>query len=91
MKHPDFLSSTGVVKQNLWHTPARTYSISGLKSRVLKLTFSGSKMMVKSGLEKNTCFEIPLVPSEITANSLAGQIFFALGSSNSEGASGISK
>ena len=32
-------------------TPARTYSISGLKSRVLKLTFSGSKMMVKSGLE----------------------------------------
>ena len=32
-------------------TPARTHSISGLKSRVLKLTFFSLKMMVKSGLE----------------------------------------
>ena len=32
-------------------TPARTHYISGLKSRVLKLTFSSLKMMVKSGLE----------------------------------------
>ena len=32
-------------------TPARTLSISGLKSRVLKLSFLGLKMMVKSGLE----------------------------------------
>jgi hypothetical protein len=34
-----------------WYTPARTHSISGLKSRVLKLTFLALKMMVKSGLE----------------------------------------
>ena len=32
-------------------TPARTHSISRLKSRVLKLTFLSLKMMVKSGLE----------------------------------------
>ena len=32
-------------------TPARTHSISGLKFRVSKLTFSCLKMMVKSGLE----------------------------------------
>ena len=32
-------------------TPARTLSIRGLKSRVLKLPFSSLKMMVKSGLE----------------------------------------
>ena len=32
-------------------TPARTLSISGLKSRVLKLSFLNLKMMVKSGLE----------------------------------------
>ena len=32
-------------------TPARTLSISGLKSRVLKLSFLSLKMMVKSGLE----------------------------------------
>jgi hypothetical protein len=41
-------------------------------------------------------FEIPRAPSEIPANlpgqfSLSGQIFFALGSRNSEGAHGISK
>merc|ERR1712051_555931 len=33
------------------YTPARTHSISGLKSQVLKLTFFSLKMMVKSGLE----------------------------------------
>ena len=32
-------------------TPARSHSISGLKSRVLKLTFFWLKMVVKSGLE----------------------------------------
>ena len=31
------------------HTPANTLSISGLKSRVLKLSFLSLKMMVKSG------------------------------------------
>ena len=41
-------------------------------------------------------FEFHRAPSEIPANlqgqfSLSGQIFFALGSSNSEGAHGISK
>ena len=40
------------MKGNISHlTPARTHSISGLKSRVLKLTFFSLKMMVKSGLE----------------------------------------
>ena len=40
-----------------WHfTPARTLSISGLKSRVLKLSFLSLKMMVKSGIEYS---EIP--------------------------------
>ena len=32
-------------------TPARSHFISGLKSRVLKLTFFCSKIMAKSGLE----------------------------------------
>ena len=32
-------------------TPVRTFSISGLKSRVMKLTFLSLKMMVESGLE----------------------------------------
>ena len=32
-------------------TPARTLSISGLKSRVLKLSFLSLQMMLKSGLE----------------------------------------
>ena len=59
-------------------TPARTHSISGLKSRVLKLTFLALKMMVKSGLEY---YEIQQAPSEIPANlpgqfSPNGQIFW---------------
>ena len=33
------------------NTPVRTHSISGLKSRVMKLSFLSLKMMVKSGLE----------------------------------------
>ena len=33
------------------HTPLRTLWISGIKSRVLKLTFFSLKMIVKSGLE----------------------------------------
>ena len=33
------------------HTPVRTHSISGRKSRVMKLPFFSLKMMVKSGLE----------------------------------------
>ena len=55
----------------------------------------GLKMMVKSGPDFFN-FEILLALSEIPANllgqfSLFGQIFFALGSSNSEGDSRISK
>ena len=41
-------------------TPARTHSISGLKSRVLKLTFFSLKMMMKSGLEFILKFTEPL-------------------------------
>ena len=41
-------------------TPARTLSISGLKSRVLKLSFLSLKMMVKSGLEFILKFTEPL-------------------------------
>ena len=41
-------------------TPARTHSINGLKSRVLKLTFLALKMMVKSGLEFILKFTEPL-------------------------------
>ena len=44
-------------------TPARTLSISGLKSRLMKLTFSSLKMMLKSGLEFS--FEIDRAPSEL--------------------------
>ena len=41
-------------------TPARTLSISALKSRVLKLSFLSLKMMVKSGLEFILKFTEPL-------------------------------
>ena len=74
------------------YTSTRTHSIGGLeilslrwtKISGLETTIFGSKMMVKSGLEKNTHFEILLAPSEITANwpgqfSLTGQIFFCTG------------
>ena len=50
-------------------TPARTLSISGLKSRVLKLSFLSLQMMVKSGLEFILKFT---EPSEIPAK-LPGQ------------------
>ena len=70
------------------HTPPRSHRISWLKSQVLKPTFLEFKMMVESGLEF-FYFEISLAPPEIPANlpgqfSLSVQIFFALGSSNSE-------
>ena len=39
------------VTNRLVVTPARTLSIGGLKSRVLKLSFLSLKIMVKSGLE----------------------------------------
>ena len=41
-------------------TPVRTHSISGLKSRVMKLPFLSLKMMVKSGLEFTLKFTKPL-------------------------------
>ena len=60
-------------------TPARTLFISGLKSRVLKLSFLSLRMMVKSGL-KLTYFEIHQAPSEIPTKlpgqfGHSGQIF----------------
>ena len=57
------------------HTPARTHSISGLKSRVLKLTFFSLKMMVKSGLEFILKFTEPLQANLLGQFSLSGQIF----------------
>ena len=67
-------------------TPARTLSISGLKSRVLKLPFR-----LKNDGEKWSrifYFEIHRTPSEIAARLIQPfwADFFALGSSNSEGA-----
>ena len=44
----------------LYITPARTHSISGLKYRVLKLTFLALKMTAKSGLEFILKFTEPL-------------------------------
>ena len=44
----------------LFITPARTLSISGIKSRVLKLSFLSLNMMVKSGLEFVLKFTEPL-------------------------------
>ena len=45
--------------QTLQFTPARTLSISGLKSRVLKLSFLSLKMMIKRGLESILKFTEP--------------------------------
>ena len=60
------------------YTPARTHSISGLKSRFLKLTF----LTLKDGEKwsRTFYFEIHQAHSEIPANlpgqfSLSGQIF----------------
>ena len=63
--------------------------ISDLETTIFELN-----MMVKSGLV--FYFQILLAPSELPTNlpgqfSLSGQFFLALGSSNSEGASRISK
>ena len=59
-------------------TPARTHSISGLKSRVLKLAL---KMMVKSGLEFILKFTKPLQRYLLTcqANSALMGRFFGTG------------
>ena len=46
-------------------TPARTRSVSGLKSKLLKLSYE-IKMMVKSS--SIDFFQISLAPSEIHAN-----------------------
>ena len=48
------------LKKLTYFTPARTLSISGLKSRVLKLSFLSLKMMAKSGLELILKFTEPL-------------------------------
>ena len=58
-------------------TPARTLSISGLKSRDLKLSFLTLKMMVKSG---KIYFENHRAPKDIPAKlpgqfGYSGQIF----------------
>ena len=47
----DFFSYYNERKLHKRHTPVITLFISGLKSRVLKLSFLSLKMMVKSGLE----------------------------------------
>ena len=74
-------------------TPARTLSISGLKSQVLKLPFINLKMMVKTGLD--FFFWNPSSPFRYLltcqANSSFLGRFFVLSSSNSEGARLISK
>ena len=82
------------VKCLLSVTPARTLSISGLKSRVLKLSFFNLKIMMKNGLYFFLKSTEPLQRYLLTclANSaFLGRFFFALGSSNSEGARWISK
>ena len=62
-------------------TPARSHVISGLKSRVLKLAFLASKMMVKSGLEFILKFTKPLQRYLLTyqANSAIMGRFFDTG------------
>ena len=75
-------------------TPDRTLSISGLKSRVLKLPCFNLKMMMKNGLNfflKSTePLQRYLLLTCLTNSAFLGR-FFALGSSNSEGARGIPK
>ena len=80
------------VQHRKWGTPARTLSISGLKSRVLKLPFFNLKMMMKNGLDFFLKSTEPLQRYLLTclANSASLGRFFALGSSNSEGACWIS-
>ena len=62
--------------------------ISGLETNPFEL-----KMMVKSGLDFFLKFNWPLqLPAKMPSQfNLSGQIFFALDSSKSEGASRISK
>ena len=62
----------------LFITPARSHFISGLKSRVLKLTIFCEKIMVKGGLE--FYFKVYRPPSELllpSAKSWNGQIGLA--------------
>ena len=65
-------------KKSKCNTPARTHSITRLKSRVLKLTFLALKMMVKSGLEFILKFTEPLQRYLLTsqANSAFLDRFF---------------
>ena len=73
---------SGLEKKNsAYCTPARTHSISGLKSRVLKLTFLALKMSVKSGLEFILKFTEPLQRYLLTcqANSALMGRFFGTG------------
>ena len=62
-------------------TPARTHSISGLKSRVLKLKIFYLKMIVKSGLEFILKFTEPLQTCLLAyqANSALLGRFFGTG------------
>ena len=70
-----------VTGQSNENTPARTHSISGLKSRVLKLTFFSLKMMVKSGLQFILKLTEPLQRYLLTcqANSALLGRFFCTG------------
>ena len=65
----------------LGNTPLRTLGISGLKSRVLKLTFLSLNMMVKSGLEFILKLTEPLQRYQLTcqANSALLGRFFCTG------------
>ena len=62
-------------------TPTRTLSISGLKSRVLKLSLLSLKMMVKSGLEFVLKFTEPLQRYLLSchANSAIPGRYFCIG------------
>ena len=73
---------------HIFITPARTLSISGPKSQVLKLTFFNFKKMVKNVLDFFFKSTKPLQRYLLIclANSAFLGIFFALGSSNFEGA-----
>ena len=76
------------IKKSLPWTTTQNGQNKWTKIVTLETTIFGLKMMVKSGLDF-FFFEILHAPSEIPANlagqfSRSGQIFFALGSHNSE-------
>ena len=62
-----------------WYTPARTLSISGIKSGVLKLSFLSLNMMVKSGLESILKLTKPLHLLSCQANSAILGRYFCTG------------